>query len=132
MAAITAPHRVRATVGSGVRIEPEEMSAFFEKGFAKFPAAAYLAGLAALDRGDYQQALRLLSTAIEVDPRDVWAYLKRAAAYEQTGDREKAIADYRSVLAIDRTCRVGRWIFFSLRACSNSSSLGPRATPPEP
>jgi Protein of unknown function (DUF4236)/Tetratricopeptide repeat len=82
------------------------------------PDAVYLAGLAALDRGDYQQALRLLSTAIEVDPGDVWAYLKRAAAYEQTGDSEKAIADYRSVLAIDRSAQMKRYVEGRLSAIS--------------
>jgi Flp pilus assembly protein TadD len=85
------------------------------------PDAAYLAGLAALDRGDYQQALRLLSTAIEVDPRDVWAYLKRATAYEQTGDREKAIADYRSVLAIDRSAQMKRYVEAAIERLSTIS-----------
>jgi tetratricopeptide (TPR) repeat protein len=84
------------------------------------PDAAYLAGLAALDRGDYQQALRLLSTAIEVD-RDVWAYLKRAAVDEQTGDRERAIADYRSVLAIDRTAQMKRHVEAAIERISTIS-----------
>jgi Flp pilus assembly protein TadD len=67
------------------------------------PDYAYLAGLAALEQGDYERAIRQFSTAIEADPGDVFPYLKRAIAYEQIGERERAIADYRLALAVNRT-----------------------------
>jgi tetratricopeptide (TPR) repeat protein len=60
----------------------------------------YVLGLASLDRGDFDRAISEFSAAIELDPTDVFPYLKRANAYEKKGDRESALADYRKAATV--------------------------------
>jgi len=65
--------------------------------------ASYLAGLASLERGDYDKAIADFTTAIQGDPEDLLnSYLKRATAYEKKGDRDRALADYRKALTLTR------------------------------
>ena len=42
-----------------------------------------------------------LSQAIELDPGDTKAYFKRGMAYQVLGEDEKAVADFRRVIAIN-------------------------------
>jgi tetratricopeptide (TPR) repeat protein len=68
------------------------------------PDAPYLAGLAALDDGDYEQAIVHFTTVIQGDDHsdELFSYLKRATAYEKKGDRNSAIKDYRKALTLTR------------------------------
>jgi len=63
-------------------------------------ASSYSRGLAALDRGDFDAAIVEFTAAMGNDPADSFPYLKRATAYEKTGDRESAISDYRKALKL--------------------------------
>jgi tetratricopeptide (TPR) repeat protein len=62
------------------------------------------AGLAALNKGDFDTAIRLLTRAIligRLSPDDSeFAYLNRGKAFASKGDVEHAIADYQKALAI--------------------------------
>jgi tetratricopeptide (TPR) repeat protein len=60
--------------------------------------SAYVRGLAALSRGDVDAAISEFTASIADDPKDPFAYIRRATAYEQKGNKAAAIADYRSVL----------------------------------
>jgi Tfp pilus assembly protein PilF len=57
---------------------------------------SYSRGLAALDRGDFDSAIVDFTAAMGDDPKDTFAYLKRATAYEKKGDSASAISDYRN------------------------------------
>jgi tetratricopeptide (TPR) repeat protein len=71
----------------------------------------YLAGLASLERGDYEQAIADFTAAIEGDSADVmFSYMKRATAYEKKGDRDSAVADYRKALTLTRDGETRRGI----------------------
>ena len=62
------------------------------------------AGLAALDSGDYDAAIRLFTRAILIGKLSAndseFAYLKRGAAFEAKGDRDHAVADFRKAVQI--------------------------------
>ena len=58
--------------------------------------ASFAGALGAL--GSYDQALAELSRAIELQPLNVEAFHNRAVIYERRGERQKAIADYRTVV----------------------------------
>jgi tetratricopeptide (TPR) repeat protein len=62
--------------------------------------SAYMSGLAALDRGDFDVAVAEFTTAITNDPKDTFSYIRRATAYEKKGDTALAIADYRKLLKL--------------------------------
>ena len=51
-------------------------------------------GLASAEEGDYQQAIKLYTTAIEANPRMAHAYTLRGNVYRGTGDIDHAIRDY--------------------------------------
>ncbi len=53
----------------------------------------------ATERGDWKGAIPLFTRALELDPKLLLALRNRAVAYENTGEREKAIADYERYLA---------------------------------
>jgi Tfp pilus assembly protein PilF len=67
---------------------------------ASVPPSAYVRGLAALDRGDFDAAIAEFTAAMANDPTDTFAYIKRATAYEKKGDSASAIADYRKALKL--------------------------------
>ena len=56
-------------------------------------------GSVATERGDWTGAIPLFTRALELDPKLLLALRNRAVSYENTGDREKAIADYERYLA---------------------------------
>jgi tetratricopeptide (TPR) repeat protein len=58
-------------------------------------------GFAYLSRNDFDRAIRDLSEAIRLDPRNVFALSSRAIAYHRKGDRDRAIADYRQADTVD-------------------------------
>jgi lipoprotein NlpI len=62
------------------------------------------AGLAAVRRGEYDEAIRLFSAAIasgELSPRNiVVAYLNRGNAYQDKGDYEHAVVEYNTVIQV--------------------------------
>jgi tetratricopeptide (TPR) repeat protein len=58
--------------------------------------------------GDVDEAVRLLSHALELDPILETALLLRAEAYEKLGDREAAAADRRAALARNPYCEPAR------------------------
>lgn len=49
----------------------------------------------------YDEAVEVLSKAIDVEPKYVPAYVDRAAAYTALGDNEKAIADYETAIELE-------------------------------
>jgi len=49
----------------------------------------------------YDEAVEILSKAIDVEPRYVPAYVDRAVAYTALGDNEKAIADYETAIELE-------------------------------
>ncbi|MDR2033106.1 MAG: tetratricopeptide repeat protein [Helicobacteraceae bacterium] len=53
------------------------------------------------DRKNYQEAARLYSQAIQIDPNNAFAYNGRAFAYSKLNDYSKAIADYDQAIKID-------------------------------
>ena len=61
-------------------------------------SSAYMRGLAALDRGDFDAAVADFTTTITDDPKHT--YIRRATAYEKEGDTASAIADYRKILKL--------------------------------
>lgn len=51
--------------------------------------------------GDYERAIGYLTRAIETDPTCIAAFVNRGLAYEQTGNRTAARADYEEALRLD-------------------------------
>ena len=62
---------------------------------------AYNQGKAALNRGDFDAAIRSCTEAIRLDPKYIPAYYTRALAYAKKGDYDKAIADQSEVIRLD-------------------------------
>ena len=69
--------------------EPPVAEAHFHRGVSYLYKEDFARGLADLDR------------AIELAPDNTVIYLMRAAAYEERGEFQKAVADYKSVLRLD-------------------------------
>ncbi len=63
--------------------------------------AAYQAGAALLEKGEFDKAILQFSQAIGFRPRFAGAYSGRGTAYWSMGDMDKAIADYTLALAIN-------------------------------
>ncbi len=61
----------------------------------------YEIGIKHLRQGDYYQAIRFFTEALETNPRSAKVYVSRGDAYRLRGDDEKAIADYTAALKID-------------------------------
>lgn len=53
------------------------------------------------DKGDYDGAIADSSRAIELDPRNAYAYRVRGNAKDDKGDYAGAVADYRDSIALD-------------------------------
>ena len=62
--------------------------------------STYTKGLAALNEGNFDAAITEFTAAIANDPKDPFAYISRAEAYEGKGDAASAISDYRKVLTL--------------------------------
>ncbi len=54
-----------------------------------------------IDKGNYQDALTQLSRAVEIDPKFIDAYVRRAAVLEKTGQLQAALYDYNRALVFD-------------------------------
>ena|GEM_PF-7092129 len=50
---------------------------------------------------DYDQAIADCTRAIELDPKDAWAYAHRGAAHRQKEDYDQAIADFSRAIELD-------------------------------
>jgi tetratricopeptide (TPR) repeat protein len=59
-----------------------------------FQEAYSLRGIIEVQRGRYAESLKYLEKALELNPEDQAALEARAHAYPETGDQEKALADY--------------------------------------
>ncbi|GHS89546.1 hypothetical protein FACS189487_09970 [Campylobacterota bacterium] len=68
-------------------------------------ADAYIDGLAAMDRDDYQTAVRHFTEAIKIDPNSAMAYRERGISYHRLGDYTKAIADCTQFIELDPSAR---------------------------
>jgi tetratricopeptide (TPR) repeat protein len=84
----------------------DQAMADFEKAIGidpEFPAAYGNLGLIYYDMGRYDLALANLTKAIELAGPDAQSmdYLRRGVTYEASGERDKAIADYRSALKLN-------------------------------
>jgi tetratricopeptide (TPR) repeat protein len=58
-------------------------------------------GITFAQRGDYDQAIGEYTTAIQLDPASMQAFLQRADAYRLKGDYGQALADYSAALRLD-------------------------------
>ncbi|MDR2152458.1 MAG: tetratricopeptide repeat protein [Helicobacteraceae bacterium] len=61
----------------------------------------FKAGAKASDRGDYQEAIKNYSLAIETDPKHLNSYLNRASAYYYIGEYNASIADNDVAVKLD-------------------------------
>lgn len=67
----------------------------------------YDLGIRYLNEGNYEEAIIAFTAAIEIDQKNVDAYLGRAEAYMNSNDVNgitNALADYTAVIEIDTTC----------------------------
>ena len=67
----------------------------------------YDLGIRYLNEGNYEEAIIAFTAAIEIDQKNVVAYLGRAEAYMNSNDANgitNALADYTAVIEIDTTC----------------------------
>lgn len=67
----------------------------------------YDLGIRYLNEGNYEEAIIAFTAAIEIDQKNVDAYLGRAEAYMNSNDANgitNALADYTAVIEIDTTC----------------------------
>jgi tetratricopeptide (TPR) repeat protein len=98
------PLAVRCSIAESVGVscsgEPRTSTPAAAPAPASTPPSAYMSGLAALDRGDFDVAIAEFTTAITNDPKDTFSYIRRATAYEKKGDIALAIADYRKLLKL--------------------------------
>ncbi len=60
----------------------------------------YREGVNALNRGDYEEAVRLISLAIETTPNEARYYNDRGVAFKRAGKLDEALADYTKALEI--------------------------------
>lgn len=67
----------------------------------------YDLGVRYLSEGNYEEAIIAFTAVIEIDPKNIDAYLGRANAYIGSGETEEslavALADYQTVLELDDT-----------------------------
>jgi tetratricopeptide (TPR) repeat protein len=63
----------------------------------------FTAGVAALAQKNYDEAVRLLTKAVERHPSNTFALWGRGAAYYSLGEFDKAIVDYDDAIQIDPT-----------------------------
>src|SRR5438477_722377 len=85
---------------------PLAVSQNFERDLEKLKRAASAGeyssrGMAALDEGDYEQAISYCTKAIELKPSDPAVYYYRGRAYEGNELYDKAISDYTKAIELD-------------------------------
>ena len=85
---------------------PLAVSQNFERDLEKLKRAASAdeyssRGMAALDEGDYEQAISYCTKAIELKPSDPAVYYYRGRAYEGNELYDKAISDYTKAIELD-------------------------------
>jgi tetratricopeptide (TPR) repeat protein len=61
----------------------------------------FAAGLGAEERGDYDDAIRHFTKAIELDPRSFSSYYGRGNSWYAKGDYDRAIADYTKAIELN-------------------------------
>jgi tetratricopeptide (TPR) repeat protein len=79
---------------------------FGKSGASELPASkeyvmAYNQGLEHYNRRDYDAAVQEFSKAINVDPKQLSAYINRGIAYYVKGENDKAILDFTQAITID-------------------------------
>jgi tetratricopeptide (TPR) repeat protein len=72
-----------------IELDPEDATAFNNRGNAYY------------DSGDYARAIADYDRAIDIDPQHEKAYYNRGNAYRDKGDYDVAIADYTQAIDID-------------------------------
>lgn len=65
----------------------------------------YDLGIRYLNDGNYEEAIIAFTAAIEIDEKNVAAYLGRAEAYVNCNDSANALADYNAAIEIDSNCQ---------------------------
>jgi tetratricopeptide (TPR) repeat protein len=65
--------------------------------------AYYDRGKAWFEKQNYERAIADFAQAIRAEPNNCFIYIRRADAYAHKGDRDNAIADYCSALALAST-----------------------------
>lgn len=108
---------------NAIRIKPESQAAWYLTGFFYQENGVYQKAIAAYDtvlklnprfrdalynkgyiamivEEDYEKAISLFSQTLEISPEYTNAMYNRGYAYELSGDKEKAVADYQAVLRI--------------------------------
>jgi tetratricopeptide (TPR) repeat protein len=68
------------------------------------PVTHYNRGIAALDRGEFDEAIASFNEAIRLDRTDVWAYHARGTAWYAKAEYRKAIADLSEAIRLDPAC----------------------------
>lgn len=58
-------------------------------------------GVRFIEEGNFEKAIKILSQAIEQDPKSTIAYFDRAAAYSYSGDYQKAYEDYSTCIKLN-------------------------------
>ena len=77
---------------------PKTTEKFISRDFAE----AYIRrGRAYYWKEDYDQSIEDFTEALQINPKDTFAYHYRGDAYYEKGDYDKAIADYEAALRID-------------------------------
>src|SRR5262249_4094322 len=99
------------------------------------PADLHTVGLAAWQRGDYPEALRLWSHGTALQPGDAVLHFWRASALARLGQRHAAADAFRLALVLDppgSVAALARRELASLDAAATESTEGETAVPVEP
>ena len=65
------------------------------------PVDFFKLGNQSYQKGDYDEAIKHYTKAIELDPKHVSAYYNRGSAYEQKGDHDLAIEDFNKAIDLN-------------------------------
>ncbi len=90
-----------ATAPTGTEAVPDGAAGRVTETFDPGPSAARYFVDAVNSWDNTEQALRLLSEAIEIDPAFALAYFERANRYRKLGRRDAALDDYRAAIEAD-------------------------------
>src|SRR5262249_53212668 len=82
--------RAIADYGEAIRLDPNDWHAYGSRAL-----------ILHYDKKDYEGAIAHLNEALRIQPRDATYLSVRGTSYEQRGEIDKALADFRSALAID-------------------------------
>ncbi len=89
----------RQTEGAA-RVEPANPEEAEEDSDSSPAAETYLKGVKALDKGETDAAIALLSRAIQLDPKYAPAYCDRGLALVIKGDLDKAVTDLNTAIRL--------------------------------